>query len=61
MFIKAALDTTLYGPKVHTTYLLGKEPDEDQTDGEDRGECSAINYQCIANCSSEVSPTASLE
>ena len=50
MFIKAVLDTTVYGPRVHTTFLLNKcsaDQEEEQT-----------NYQHIANCNSEVSSTA---
>jgi len=54
MFMKAVLDNTVYGPRVHTTFLL-KNEDEDQRDGEDGQKWSATTYHHIANCNSEVS------
>ena len=49
LFMKAVLDTTVYGPTVHTPFLLRKY--EDQT----------TNYQHIVNCNSQVSSTASFK
>ena len=54
MFIKAVLDTTVYGPRVHTTFLL-KNEDEGQRHNEDGQKWHATTYQHIANCNSEVS------
>ena len=57
MFIKAVLDTTVYGPRVHTGFLL-KECDGEETDGGGGQEYHTTNYQHIASCNSEVSSTA---
>ena len=59
MFLKAVLDTTVYGPKVHTTFLLKEDMARKQTGSGSEQECPTTNYQHIAYCSSEVSPTAS--
>jgi len=56
MFIKAVLNTTVYGPRVHTTFLL-KKSSADQTDGGEEEEQPTTHYQHIANCNSEVSAT----
>ena len=53
MFIKAVLNTTVYGPRVHTTFLL-KKCSADQTDGGEEEERPTTNYQHIANCNSGV-------
>ena len=64
MFIKAVLDTTVYGPEVHATFLLkectnGWARNQAASGGEQEG--PTTNYQHIVCCSSEVSPTASCD